>query len=537
MRLRERFLVDLEALGKSPIREDQPTGADIRNDPNFEELQAEVGKLSSLSAAGTVDWGKVVQLTSEILGRKSKDILVASYLAVALIYTRKIEGVSVGLKIYRDLLEQYWETLYPAKNRLRARLNAIDWWVERAEIAVSQLGQITLSQDQLGVIKEHLEKIDQFLRQNLEEPPSISAIWDQLEKSFTPAPIPDASPSPIPSPSEKPSLPPSAAPERAIQKEKEPEASGPIGSTQDAQRVLNAGLQKIREGTTYLWQENLSNPLAYRWSRIAAWSTVEALPPAVDGRTRIPAPPTQIGNILSDLKSKGDDESLLKSAEARFPQFIFWFDLNHWVAEALTRLGDRYQRAKEAVEQETGFLIYRFPGLEELSFADGTPFADAGTKKWLKEIVLRIGSGEDRPSLPPEPISRGQEEDVIGKEVKEAQILIKKGKLIEAMEGLQKKFRDSLSQKEKFLWRLALAQLLVDNKETRVALSHLDQILKDIDFYRLEEYDPQLALKGLKVVWHGLHSQSDPASKEKAAETLGRISKLDLAEAIRMGKG
>lgn len=521
--------MELELLGKEPIRGDQPTGSDVRNDPVFEELQGEVGKLSSLSAAGTVDWGKIVKLTSEILAQKSKDILVASYLAVALIYARKIEGVSIGLKIYRDLLEQFWEGLYPAKNRMRARLNAIDWWVEKEEIALEQLGQASISQDQLSLLKEHLEKIDQFFRQNLEEPPSISAIWGQLESFSAPPP-------PTP-PSEKPTEATPSTPERAIQKEKELEVSEVIASAKDAQRVLNYGLQKIREVTTYLWQEDPSNPLAYRWSRIAAWSTADALPPATNGQTRIPPPPPQIRNALNDLKNKGDDEGLLKSAETRFPQFIFWIDLNRWIAEALANLGDRYQRAKEVVQQETALLIYRLSGLEDFFFADGTPFADAETKKWLKEIAMRTGSGGDGSVPIPEPVSRTQDEDVIGKEVKEAQRLIKKGKLLEAIEGLQQKFRNSLSQKEKLLWRLAFTQLLVNNKQTKLVLPHLDQIIKDIDFYRLEEYDPEIALKGLKVAWLGLHSQPDQTSKEKAAETLDRISKLDLTEAIRMGKG
>jgi hypothetical protein len=52
----------------------------------------------------------------------------------------------------------------------------------------------------------------------------------------------------------------------------------------------------------------------------------------------------------------------------------------------------------------------------------------------------------------------------------------------------------------------------------------------------LEEYDPELALKSLKAVWIGLSSQSDQPSKEKASEVLQRIAKLDLTEAIRIGK-
>jgi type VI secretion system protein VasJ len=101
-------VVDILSLGKEPIQAEQPTGADVRYDPFFEQLQAEVDKLSTPSAASAVDWGKIVNLAAEILAQKSKDLLAASYLAVALIYTRKFEGLALGLQFYRDLLEKFW---------------------------------------------------------------------------------------------------------------------------------------------------------------------------------------------------------------------------------------------------------------------------------------------------------------------------------------------------------------------------------------------------------------------------------------------
>ncbi len=99
--------MDLLQLGKEPIQEGQPTGSDVRYDPVFEELQAEMGKLSSPLGISAMDWRKVINLASEILNHKSKDLLVASYLAVALLYTQQTEGWGIGLKIYFDLLEQF----------------------------------------------------------------------------------------------------------------------------------------------------------------------------------------------------------------------------------------------------------------------------------------------------------------------------------------------------------------------------------------------------------------------------------------------
>lgn len=513
--------MNLETLGKEPIGENQPTGTDVRFEPLFEELQGEVGKLSSLSGPGSVDWGKVIKLSSEILAEKSKDLLAASYLAVGLIYQKQVEGFAIGLKIYQELLENFWERLYPVK--MKGRAGAVEWWIEKTEAALNQVKGRAVSQDQINLLNEQLGKIEEFLTQHLEEPPSLRPIWDQLDTLSPPPPPPPEKPK------EEASRP---APEKAIPKE--PEAPAVIASGQDAQKALNLGLQKIREAVAFLHQENLSNPQPYRWNRIILWANVETLPPATNNQTRVPPPPAQIKTMLSELKNKGDHENLIKSAEARLPQFIFWMDLNRYVSEGLTNLGENFQRAKEVVNQETAFLLHRLSGLEQLCFSDGTPFADPETKEWIKQITFKGGVEDVSSASAPTAIS--QETDSIEKEVEEAQALIKKGKLLEAIEGLQQKLQHSSSQREKLLWRLALSQLLIKNKQGKVALPYLDLILKDIDFYKLEEYDPILATKCLKAVWNGLTSQSDPPSKEKASEVLQRIAKLDLTEAIRMGK-
>lgn len=524
--------MELSLLGKEPIPGSQPTGSDIRYDPEFEELQAEIGKLSSPLGISAMDWQKVVRLSSEILNQKSKDLLVASYLAVALIYTHRTEGWDIGLNIYSDLLNQYWDSLYPGETRMRARLSAMEWWLERTEGALKQLPPDSLSPDQQKWFKEKLEKMDQFLNDHLEEPPSFRPLYGWLESLSIPSeePIPSEITPQVISEGMKKETP------SVETKKLEAEISEGISSPIDAQRILNLGFEKIREGATFLWEQDLSNPLAYRLMREALWTSAEELPPSTNGLTRLPPPSDEVRNILNELKNKGDYESLLKSAEARLAEFIFWIDLNRFVSEALTGMGDSYQKARDVVCQETAYLVYRLPGLEEFSFSDGTPFADPETKEWLKEIGFKAEIPSEFMVPTSSFLTSGQEENLIEKEMREGQALIKGGKLLEAVQKLQQRVQQSFSQKERLLWRLALSELLVRTKKSKLALPHLEQILKDIDFFRLEEYDPTLALKSLKVVWFGFNSQSDRTWKEKAGEIFHRIARLDLTEAIRMGK-
>jgi len=309
-----------------------------------------------------------------------------------------------------------------------------------------------------------------------------------------------------------------------------------ITSLKDARQILNDGFQKISQVAAYLSQEDLSNPRIYRLTRIVAWSTIDEVPSAVNGKIRITAPDNRLRNSLIDLRSKGEWEELLISAEARLSPFIFWLDLNRLVSEALTNLGDFFREAEKVVCQETAFFMQRLPSLKNLFFSNGTPLADSETKQWLKEIVCS-GEGEAAVSfLGLEMSATAHEGDVIGKEIKEAQVLAEKGKLIEAIERLQRQLRHSFSQREKLLWRLALSQLLVSSHKSKLTLPYLEQILQEIERYKLEDWDPELALKSLKMVWKGFQSQSDQVSKNKAVEALNRMVKLDPAEALRLEK-
>jgi len=530
------FSMELSELGRQPISADKPAGADIRYDPAFDELQTEVDKLSSPAAAGPVNWEKICRYASEILMNRSKDLVAAGYLAVSLVYTRRNDGFALGLKMYLDLLEHFWEDLFPPKYRTRGRVRAVEWWVEKTDTALKQLPNTSFPALQLELIRDNLGRLEIFLSEHLENAPSLAGLMEFFNGNINRAeepPQPEASRQPVSDPLEEgPSIPTST-------REVKPENASlnrVISTRQDADDALNDGLRKIQEASFFLWQQDASTPLCYRLTRKAAWYCVEDLPPAVNGRTRIPPPTTVEKNLLFDLRNRGDAESLLKAAEARLSQYIFWLDLNRLTSEALSRLGSRFDKAHEAVCQETAFLLKRLPGLDELSYSDGTPFATPETRQWLGSIVCRGDiSGVTPPSLP-ETAGEGEAEAMIGKYIDEIQLLIRKGKLIEAMEKVQKKLRSSSSKRESLLWRLALCRMLVDVGKSKLALPHLDQVLMDIDGHGLEEYDPTLAMNGLRLAWLALDTQTEQRFKEQATDVLHRIGRIDLPEMVRLAK-
>lgn len=526
------YAMDIATLGREPIRPDQPVGQDVRYDPLFDTLQAEVDKLTSPAVAGTIDWEKVVRLSADILATRSKDLLVASYLAVGLVQTRGGDGLALGLRVWRELLERFWADLFPT--RMRGRQRCVEWWRERTDVALRQLGEFTLPTAQHSLVMESLAAIDRFLGEHLEDTPSLSPLRELLATA-APEPTPEAAPEPPAAPSPRVDAPerdlfalPSQSAEPPVEM---PRAALPPGSPAQA---LEAGLRQVGEAAGALLRQAPASPAPYRLSRLAAWGPVTDLPPAANGRTRIPAPERPVLTFLKDLASHGDSEALLKAAEGRVPQFIFWLDLNRLSAEALARLGERFTPAREAVCRETSALLQRLPGLDELAFADGTPFADPATRQWLTGIAGRESAAGRSVAESGETASQAEE---IGREMGEALSLVRGGRLLEAVERLQKRLVTASSRQEKLHWRLALAELLVSANRTRLALPHLEQVIADIETFGLEEYDPPLALQGLRLAWLGFDAQTEPRFKEKAAETLHRIARLDPAEMVRLAKG
>lgn len=531
------YSMDLSALGSQPISTEKPTGSDVRYDPAYDELQTEVDKLSSPAAAGSVNWEKVVRFATDILMNRSKDLLVASYLAVALIHTRRNDGFAVGLKVYLELTESFWDELYPQKARMRGRIRAIEWWLEKTEAALKQVKELSFPPVQLDLVKENLKRLDNFLGEHLESCPSLAPIKDYFN-GLTPGTVeteqaiatPRALPETI---AEKPAV-------SAVPQQQEPRDVSPlreISSQHEAGKALSDGLMRISEASFYLWQRDLASPQVYRLTRKTAWYAVDELPPAANGQTRIQAPPAQVKNLLFDLRNNGDAEALLKAAETRLPQYIFWLDLNRLAAEALVRLGSRFVRAHETVCQETAFLLHRLPGLEELSFSDGTAFATPDTRQWLTGIAFQGLSSDAAPLGATDLASEAGAEAIIDKKIKELQQLVRKGKLIEAMETVQQKLRNSVSQRENLLWRLSLSQMLVDVGKSRLALPHLEQALRDIAWHGLEAYDPNLAMRGLKLAWLAFDSQTEQRFKDQGQDVLHQIGRFNMPEMVRLSKG
>ncbi len=525
--------MDLLSLGKEPINSENPTGTDVRYDSEFEELQAEIDKLSSPTSSGSLDWQKIVKLSSGILAGKSKDLLVASYLAVALIHTQDIEGLLAGTKIYSDLLESFWENLFPPKKRLRGRIGAIEWWVDKSASILDQLKLDPLPAEKLEQLKEQLGRAEQLLNEYLDEPPLLRGIQRYVEMIPSIAekgPEPEAQSEKQSKTAASPSAPQPRPQEAAVPKE--PES---VASDEDAQKVFRLGVQNIRKAAAFLRESNIGSPAPYRWTRFAAWSSVASLPPVTDGKTMIPPPSVQITADLKAFRDNGNWGALVKLAETSLLQSIFWLDVNRFSWEGLGNMGEQYLDAQEAICQETALLLHRLPDLITFSFSDGTPLADTQTRQWVASIGFGSGAGAKSQEVTVSGMPAG-EMDHLGEILEKAFALAKKKKTLEATQILQQGLRGTSAPREILLFRMALSQVLTGMNKTGFVIPHLQEMLTILETYRLEEWDRDLAVRALKIAYDGFESDTSEQSKREAAAILSRIARLDPVEALRLTK-
>lgn len=59
------------------------------------------------------DWPLVMRLATDALMFETKDLQVAAWLIEALVRMHGLAGLRDGLKLLRELIEQFWETIYP----------------------------------------------------------------------------------------------------------------------------------------------------------------------------------------------------------------------------------------------------------------------------------------------------------------------------------------------------------------------------------------------------------------------------------------
>ncbi|MFV1951810.1 MAG: type VI secretion system protein TssA [Nitrospinota bacterium] len=512
-------ITSLTQLGSQPISAQKPAGTPVREDMDFDLLQQEVQKLSSITG-GVVDWAEIVRLGQSILTSKSKDLLVASYLCLGLFRRNGYEGLETGLTLYGDLIGNFWETLYPEMKRKRGRISAISWLSEYIGKEINKTKVSPADMEILRRCEEEVKRITTLLEDKLaQDSPGLYELGRAIKDKIGEASV--------------------QVQEKVVKKSApEPKTAAipaEVASVSDAEKVLRESKNMILRVAAFFRKDNPENPIPYRLARSMLWDTIQSLPPNTNGKTQIPAIPPHHLESHRQLLDSGNREEILDQSESRFIGMIFWIDLQRHIDQAMSELGPSYQKARKTVREELGVILRRCPGLLDLKFQDGRDFADQETKGWVETEIL---SGHDHTDRGPERDSETTQNTLIEETIQEAGQLMRKKKIKEAIALFQEGLNKTSRRRERFMWRLNLARLCLRAGHPRLALPQLESLDEEINRFSLEEWEPDLCLdvitsllKCQKTLTKGF-KQTTPEISDKRNQLYSRLCRLDMLSAL-----
>ncbi|MFO8031362.1 MAG: type VI secretion system protein TssA [Desulfohalobiaceae bacterium] len=525
--------MDIIKLGQIPISEDKPSGEDVRYTKDFDVLQEQIDLLSEAKADGTTtDWEKVRKICVDILANKSKDVNVAVYLAVALQNREGLPGLADGARLLLGLTTNFWESMHPPKKRMRGRLNAYAWWKEKAlSFLKNNLPNEAQDKDLMQGLQDAVKDLDQTLGNISDDAPILRELLELIE--HIPVAEPEAEQdSQQQAEAQKESS--QATQQTQPQKKQapaQPQASAqpPADATsmqaQDADKLLRQGLDLLLSYREWLAYQDPKDPRVFRINRWAAWSKVQALPPLDGSFTRLPPPEEEISTTLEQLLSNSNFEQALQQAETHLQEHIFWLDLNYASARALQSLGDSWKAALRALEAETAFFVQRLPGIEQQCFNDGTPFCGESTLTWIESLTKgsRANRQEDR--------------DPVQKAVEQAQKMASDNNLVGGLLHLDQALKANGRLRDRYRLQVGMLQLLTQRNNFELATYYSERVVNMIDRHGLQEWEPELALEGLKGVYRALKGSQAEESKKQAQEIFSRMVGISPASALRFSGG
>ncbi len=111
-----KFNIDAYTL---PIPGPHPSGTDLRYTEVYDQIK-EAKRSDDLLDKGewftdpkTSDWRQTIEICSDALIQKSKDLQIAVWLTEALVHEHGFAGLAFGLRLISKLLTVYWNSLFP----------------------------------------------------------------------------------------------------------------------------------------------------------------------------------------------------------------------------------------------------------------------------------------------------------------------------------------------------------------------------------------------------------------------------------------
>jgi len=460
--------IDVEAL-LQPISAEEPSGADLRYQPVTDQIKEARRQEEDLNQGvwkhdiKTADYGLVIRLGTDALGKRSKDLQIAAWLTEALLRREGAAGLKQGLELLRRLLETFWDSVYPQidddgdlelratplqfiGSQLDAAVRSIpltqaghNWYQYRESKTIpteddansdqAKMQRRTEALEAGAVPPEEFEKgfeatsaaFSQKVHDNLAE--LLELVRDF--GGFCDEKFGDASPdfSPLRTSLEevhqtarmfllkKGGLQAPAAEPEPVEEYAQPaaEMSGGAAAAPAPRRARGGiepadyddAVERILAITRYLRREFPFSPMPLMVQRALRWGELRATGGSFDAMFLEP-PPSEVRIELKRLASEGNWDALREKAEEAAGRTCGrgWLDVQRYAVTAC-----RYSGADtlaQAILAELKAVLADHPMMSQWTMADDTPVANPETLQWLQENGLMPGAAAEQAAPAPQ---------------------------------------------------------------------------------------------------------------------------------------
>lgn len=492
-----------------PIRPDCPVGDDPGYDDDFLAIKEEVAKLSD------IDDNLIVELAERLLKSAAKDARLAVYYAYGRMRRDGAEGVAAAFELLSALIDRFGDQLLPA--RAESRRAALEWLagttftdrLDRVPGLVDARLERTLSA--LALIQEHTAQWPEAGR------PALEPLFRRFEGRVE---------SPAASDADRPSEP---ARTTAVAP---PLAAGDVASTRDL-------LDRARQMAGFLREQPDGYLAACRLMRCVRWDTLTEPPPhEAGGKTRLIGPRAELRAHMKRLVLQKQWPELLDRVEQAFAEGAnhFWLDLQYYAFTAQDASAGANARSRDLLATDCALMLARLPGVEQLLFADGTPFADDTTLEWIARhaTVRDIERGD-----PVVPVALDSASMDWAETEAQAADLAAQQSLDAALAWLQDlPARDG--ERDRFMRQLVMARVAERAERADTALHLLTALDQRGGQFRLAAWEPALAFEVKQQLLRLLKSRmtrkdaDKPALAQRIDTLAGELTAIDPARAVAL---
>lgn len=348
-----------------PVCPEQQTGNDPAYDDNFQLMREEINKLSGTNPE------RLCLLAEKLLCESAKDIRVVTWYIQARLHRDGEKGLAEGLLLLAAMMTRYRQQTHP--QRPNARKAALEWLNSSKVLDTLRLWP-EVDRDDAGLTVGAISLLATAVNDWLDnERPSFAGLCTALENRLVC----------------------SGGLDSLLPQNSSAQHAG-LGSASDDPLKLTAVksgrdlLDQAKLLSCWLGEQSQGWLASHRLMKTVRWDTVDQSPTLdSSGRTRLLPPKPEYRAQLKRLYIQKNWADLVQQASQMYCESVnhFWLDLQWYLWQGLSHAGQPWEEWSNSIVYDLRLLLERLPGLEQLAWNDGTPFADEVTQGWIKERV------------------------------------------------------------------------------------------------------------------------------------------------------